>query len=451
MERHFLRRLLQRVAGAALIALLTGCALQRVEPALPPADDTPASGQLLPRAARLRADPVPAPPRDLWERIRRQLTFHTLHNSDIGAAREYYLRQPRYLELIAPRAERYLYYLVDEVERRDLPVELALLPLVESALNPFAYSHQRAAGLWQIMPATADHLGMRRDWWFDARLDLRHSTQYALDYLQALHDDLDGDWLLALAAYNAGKARVMRAMARNRERGLATDFWSLDLPRETRVYVPRLIALSTLIAFDRALGITLPPIPNAPAFAVVDTGGQVEMLRLAELSGLDLLDVRRYNPGQLRWATAPDGDGTVLLPVAVAAPARAALAALPASERITWQHYRIRRGDSLITIARRFDTQVDLLRAANTLQGNLIRAGDTLMIPNSEAWQASLALAARGSTGVRRGYTVRQGDSLYEIARRFNVTIDDIITWNDLDPGRYLQPGQALTLYLDGG
>jgi membrane-bound lytic murein transglycosylase D len=183
----------------------------------------------------------------------------------------------------------------------------------------------------------------------------------------------------------------------------------------------------------------------------VDTGGQIEMLRVAELAGMDLDELRRLNPGQLRWATAPDSQGSLLLPVATAAQVEAAIAALPAEERVTWQHYRIRRGDSLIRIAQRFDTSVERLRGVNGLSGNLIRAGDTLMIPNSEAWQASLALrgAPGASRGARRGYTVRRGDSLYTIARRFDISIDDIITWNDLDPRRYLQPGQALTLYVD--
>ena len=168
----------------------------------------------------------------------------------------------------------------------------------------------------------------------------------------------------------------------------------------------------------------------------------------AQLARLDLRELRRYNPGHLRWATAPDGDGTLLIPVNAAQHTREALASLDDSARVTWQHYRIRRGDSLVRIARRFDTQVGLLRAVNNIDGHLIRAGDTMMIPNSTAWQQSLALSSQSRGTVRRGYTVRRGDSLYEIAERFRVTIDDIIIWNDLDIDRYLQPGQALTLFV---
>jgi membrane-bound lytic murein transglycosylase D len=210
--------------------------------------------QLLPPAQVAKKARKQAPPSDVWERIRRQLQLHTLHNARIGAEREHYLAQSRYIDLVAPRAQLYLYYLVAEVEQRDMPIEIALLPLVESALDPLARSPQGAAGLWQFMPGTADHLGMRRDWWFDARLDLRASTGHALDYLESLHEDFDGDWLLALAAYNSGKARVRRAVARNQRAGKPSDFWSLDLPRETRRYVPRLVALSTLIALTGRSG-----------------------------------------------------------------------------------------------------------------------------------------------------------------------------------------------------
>lgn len=388
------------------------------------------------------------PADDLWQRMRPGLQFAQTQNARVRDAEAYYLDHPGFLAAIEPRARRYLYFLVAEVERRGLPMELALLPLVESLLDPFAVSPQRAAGLWQIMPATADHLGMRRDWWFDGRHDLRVSTAYALDYLTALHREFGGDWLLALAAYNAGKGRVQRALRHNRSLGRPDDFWSLSLPKETRRYVPRLLALSRMISNAETLGVALPAIDNRPAFAVVDLGGQLEMLRAASLAGIDLTELRRYNPGHLRWATPPDLH-ELLVPLERAAQMRAGLASLPGDQRVTWQRYRIRRGDSLIGIAGRFDTEVGLLREVNNLRGNFIRAGDTLMIPDSSAWQESLALASGQRGGVRRGYTVRRGDSLYEIARRFNVSIDQLISWNRLDPQRYLQPGQALTLYVD--
>ncbi|WP_439107573.1 LysM peptidoglycan-binding domain-containing protein [Congregibacter sp.] len=449
MEGSVLNVLSLRAPLIAALLVLGACSIQSDKPQGSTASVTPAA-EILPPARDPGASKKLGPPVDLWDRIRRQLEMHTLHNARIGAAREHYLEQPRYFEITGARAERYLYHLVSEVEARDMPIEIALLPMVESAMNPFAVSNQRAAGLWQIMPGTADDLGIRRDWWFDGRLDVRDSTRHALDFLEGLNADFDGDWLLTLAAYNSGKARVQRAIKRNASRDMPTDYWSLELPRETRRYVPRLIALSTIIAFSEALEVSLHNIPNSPAFEMIDTGGQIEMLRAAELAGIDLIQLRNYNPGQLRWATAPNSDGKILVPMAVAPSFAVSIAQLPDSQRVTWQHYRIRRGDSLIRIAKNFDTQVGLLREVNNLDGNLIRAGDTLMIPDSAAWQESLALAQKGSTGVRRGYTVRRGDSLYEIAARFDVTIDNIISWNQLDPRRYLQPGQSLTLFLSG-
>jgi membrane-bound lytic murein transglycosylase D len=299
------------------------------------------------------------------------------------------------------------------------------------------------------MPATGRHLGLELGWWYDGRRDLRDSTRVALDYLESLHELFDEDWLLALAAYNSGKGRVARARKANREKGLPTDYWSLKLPRETRNYVPKLIALSQIVAYPNAFDVTFPQVPNKPAFDVADTGGQLEMSRAAELAGIEMSTLRSLNPGQLRWATSPDMPAELLLPVGTAAHFELQVARLTPEDRVQWQHYRIERGDSLIRIANKFDTEVGLLREVNGVRGSMIRAGDTLMIPKGGAWSASLAMATTGETK-ERGYRVRRGDSLYVIADKFDVSINDIVTWNALDPGKYLQPGQKLTLYVSG-
>ncbi|MEM6484134.1 MAG: LysM peptidoglycan-binding domain-containing protein [Pseudomonadota bacterium] len=450
------RRFLEKLALLKVVLAVSACTTVS-PPGTGPADPEPlerpeAVVKADPYDVRIDPSKLPLvrPDQDLWLRVRRQLRFEVPDHPEVQRAVAQLRKQRRFAELITPRAKRYLYYLVTEVERRGLPMDLALLPLVESSLDPFAYSYQRAAGLWQFMPATADELGMRRDWWFDARLDVRESTRYALDLLSDYHSEFGGDWYLALAAYNGGKYRVRRAIARNKERGEPTTYWALSLPRETRRYVPRLLAIASLLsegdsAFD------LPPIPNQPAFSAVSTGGQIELLRIADIGGMSLNELRSYNPGQLRWATAPRGSGEILVPIEYAARTRKALEQLPQEERVTWEHYRIRSGDSLIRIARKFDTQVGLLREVNNLRGNLIRAGDTLMIPNNEAWRESLSLSREERRGIERRYRVRNGDSLYTIARRFNLDMADLISWNKLDPGRYLQPGQSLTLYLREG
>ncbi|MFK8048811.1 MAG: LysM peptidoglycan-binding domain-containing protein [Halioglobus sp.] len=387
-------------------------------------------------------------PQDLWERIREQLSFHTIEHASVVAARKHYKRQTNYMPYVSQRAAPYLYHVVNEVEKRGMPIEIALLPILESTYSPFALSSQHAAGLWQIMPGTGRDLGLKQDWWFDGRRDVRESTTAALNYLQELHDDLDNDWLLALAAYNSGKGRVLRAMKANRKKGLATDYWSLKLPRETQRYVPRLVALSGFVAFPDIWKVRLPPIPNEPTFEIVDTLGQIELAKAADLAQVDLITLRAYNPGHLRWATDPARKQELLVPVGTGDRLAEAVAELTPDDRVEWQHYRIKRGDSLSRIAKSFGTQINLIREVNHIKGSRIRAGDTLMIPNGQAWENSLALASSSTTRTRRGYKVRRGDSLYRIAGRFKVSIDELVTWNSLNPRAYLKPGQKLTLYV---
>ncbi|TGD75322.1 LysM peptidoglycan-binding domain-containing protein [Mangrovimicrobium sediminis] len=417
---------------------------------------TPAAGQeahsATAKAQPARARPAPtaeAVQDDLWVTLRAGLRWQDIERAEVDRERERYLAQHNYFDLVGERAAYYLKYIADEVERRDMPMEVALLPLVESTLDPFATSPNHAAGLWQIMPATGRHLGLRQDWWYDGRRDLRDSTRAALDYLEALHRDFDGDWMLALAAYNSGGGRVASAQRSNARRGKPTDFWSLSLPRETRYYLPRLLALSQIIGDPERYGVELPPLANTPAFTVVATGGQLELSRAALLAGVEPAALRALNPGQLRWATSPDAAQELLVPVGSETSFNAGIAALDPEQRVRWDHYRIRRGDSLIRIARKFDTEVALLREVNSIRGNLIRAGDTLMIPSGGDWSGSLAMTANGKAQ-KRGYKVRRGDSLYRIAGRFKVSIDDIIAWNSLDPEDYLRPGQQLTLYVGG-
>lgn len=390
---------------------------------------------------------VNATPDDLWERLREGLTWEVVDNPKVAAARDNFLGQDEYLPVVAERSSRYLHYIIEEVEARGLPAEIALLPLVESTLNPFALSPGNAAGLWQIIPTTGRHLGLTSNWWYDGRRDLRDSTSAALDYLETLHDEFDGDWLLALAAYNSGGGRVKRAIARNEQRGRPTDYWSLSLPRETRGYVPKLLALASIVAEPEVYGATLPPVENRPAFAVADTGGQIELARAAELAGVDIGTLRALNPGQLRWATAPGLGEEILLPVDTLERFEQGIADLDPADRVRWQHYTIRRGDNLSRIARKFGTRVAMLKEVNKLRGSLIRAGDTLLIPQGGDWSGSLAMNGAAKS---HDYQVKRGDSLYRIAGRFNVSVNDIVSWNSLDPSAYLKPGQQLTLYLNG-
>lgn len=452
---NYLYKLLLVISSFFAIA---GCQVLPSGDAVDSARETTATSQVQQRSGRGTPDPralrSPTPeqidPDDLWARLRSGMQWDIPDNRQVREARAHYLAQERYFDTITERGALYLHYIVEEIERRDMPLELALLPLVESALDPFALSSQQAMGLWQIMPATGRNLGLDSDWWYDGRRDLRQSTAAALDYLQYLHDNLDGDWLLAVAAYNGGVGRVGRAIVGNSAHGRRTDFWSLPLPAETRNYVPRLLALSSLVGEPDAWELALPPLANAPAFVPVPTNGQIELARAAELADVDLPVLQALNPGHLRWATSP-GATELLLPPERADMFRARLASLSPDERVSWQHYRVKRGDSLSRIARTFSTRVDLLREANDIQGSLIREGSTLLIPQGD-YAASALAANSGSAQIEpRDYKVRRGDSLYRIARRFKVKVEDLIAWNALNPRGTIYPGQQLTMYVRGG
>ena len=471
--------------------------------------------------------PPPAPAwNDLLAGLRAGFSLPPVANARIDAERAWFVRHPDYLARVFTRAQRYMPWIVEQLEARGLPLELALLPIVESAYDPFAYSHGRASGLWQIVPGTGRRFGIRQNWWYDGRRDAVDATNGALDYLAYLHELMDGDWLLAVASYNSGEGNVLRAKRRNARQGKPTDFWNLDLPRETEAYVPRLLALVDLVRDPAAHGLTLPTLEDAPQFVVADIGSQLDLALAAELAGLDLDTLYSWNAGFNRWATDPDGPHRLLLPIEAAPRFAAALAALPDDERVRWQRHRINAGDTLSTIAGRYHTTIAAIRQANNLRGNTIRAGQYLMIPVAakpltdyslsagERRAATQAVARSGTrvehtvaagesfwsisrrygvglrelakwnglaprdtlsigqrlvvwteqaqaappTGVaasgiattrKLNYTVRRGDSLYLIAKRFRITVSDLLRWNGLDADKVLRPGQRLTMYVD--
>ncbi len=414
----------------------------------------------LPSVVQAPVGPVPrAEPENLWVRIRDGLGLPEPDNARVKVQLNWYARHPEYLDRAFARSEPFLHFIQQEVEARHMPSEIALLPVVESAFRPFAYSHGRAAGLWQFIPSTGRRFGLKQNWWYDGRRDVYASTRAALDYLNQLKNDFNGDWLLALAAYNSGEGTVLAAQARNRRRGRPTDFWHLGLPRETRAYVPKLLALGELIAHPKRYGITLPPIPDKPFLAVVQIRSQIDLARAAQLSGLSLDEIYRLNPGFNRWATAPDGPHRLLLPKDDAAAFLGKLAELPPHERISWARHRIRPGESLSVIARRYHTTVAVLRRINKLRGNRIRAGHHLLIPVASeslahyrlsAGQRRLALRRVSRSGHKEVHVVRPGDTLWQIARNFGVSLRALARWNGLAPGDVLPLGRKLVIWKRG-
>ena len=393
---------------------------------------------------------------DVWQRIRGQLTFDIPQNKRMIVQRDWYARHPSYLTRVAKRAEPFLYYIVEELEKNNVPVELALLPVVESAFDPFAYSHGRASGMWQFVPATGTRFNMKQNWWYDGRRDIVASTSGAIQYMKYLHKFFDGDWLLALAAYNSGEGRVQRAVRKNKRLGKKTDFWSLDLPKETRAYVPKLLALADIVKRPEHFSLKLYEIPNEAVIAQVDIKSQLDLAKAAKLADLSLPELQRLNPGFNRWSTDPDGPHRLLLPKHKIAHFEQGLAKLTKDERLAWQRYKIKSGDNLGAIAKKFHTSVQLIRQVNGISGNQIRAGKHLLIPVAAKSLDSYILSqdqriakkqARPQKGMKLTHNVVSGDNLWDIGQRYKVSGKKIAKWNGFAPRDPLKLGQKLVIW----
>ena len=325
------------------------------------------------------ADSIPVA--DLWARMRTGFDLPSVDTETVSDHIDKYLKHPHLFTQLLQRGEPYLFHILNRLEQDGMPAELALLPIVESAFDPFATSPTGAAGIWQFMPATATYLGLNQDGWYDGRRDVIASTEAALDYLGKLHKRFNGDWYLALAAYNAGGARVQRAISNNRDSGKPLDFWHLRLPAETQSYIPKLIALRTIIENPDMYSISLPQLSDSRYFSTVDIQGQLELKVAARLTGISLQELQRLNPGYGLSITPPGRTHTLLVPDSVADLFRTRLAQLPQDQRIQSIRHRIRLGENLSTIAQQYRTTVSDIRRANRLEGSKIIAGDLLIIP----------------------------------------------------------------------
>ncbi|MDP2560212.1 LysM peptidoglycan-binding domain-containing protein [Psychrobium sp. 1_MG-2023] len=393
---------------------------------------------------------------NLWQRINMQFALEHPQNEQILRQLNWYKKHPTYITRISKRAELYLHFIVEEVEKRNLPIEIALLPVVESSFDPFAYSHGQASGMWQIVSGTGKRFGLDQNWWYDGRRDIYASTHAALDYLEYLHKYFDGNWLHALAAYNSGEGRVRRAINKNRKAGKKTDFWSLKLPKETRDYVPKLLAFSELIREPQKHGMKWPHLDNQAVLTRVDSKSQIDLATAAEFAQLPLEKLHKLNPGFSQWATDPDGDHLLMLPIANATAFTTAIANTTKSDRMKWLRYKIKSGDSLSTIAHRHKTKVSVIKKMNDLSSNNIRAGQHILIPTSAAdgsvyTLSSLNRIAKQSNTSRRGsksnYTVKAGDSLWTIAKKYKVNHKSLAKWNSLGLKDTLKLGRKLVIW----
>ena len=460
-----------------------------------------------------------------WYQLQEGMQLTPVDNPRVRVQLKWFLDHPGYLQRVMERARPILPFVLDELEQRNLPSELALLPIVESAYQAFAYSHGRASGMWQIIPSTGRFLGLKQNWWYDGRRDIIESTHAAISYLDSLAKQFDGDWELALAAYNAGPGKIRSAVRYNKKKKRPTDFWHLTRIRnETRAYVPKMFALRELFANPEKYHLNLIPVTNQVSYEVVELDGQIDLALAADLAGISVNQLYQLNPAFNRWATAPKGPHRLLLPRDKAEQFKIGVAQVPPSKRINWVRHKIRNGETLSHISRKYRSTVALIKEVNNIRGHQIRAGKYLMVPTAtrslntytlsensrvaniqntnrkgnkrvhivrsgqSLWSISrsygvttralakwngiapidtLSVGQKLVVWTRAGaaqtvsvnqtrpsnalhalrYTVRQGDSLYLIASRFNIKVSDIKRWNRI--GKYLQPGQKLKLYVD--
>jgi len=394
---------------------------------------------------------------DLFDRMRAGFAFDEVQEPAIDEQLAWFEHNPEYLDRVFQRGQRYLYHVITEVEARGMPTEFALLPVVESAYEPFAYSVSRASGLWQFIPATGVRFGLRQNWWYDGRRDVIESTRAALDYLQELHDEFNGDWLLAIAAYNVGEAWVERAIASNAAAGRPTDFWHLNLPAETRAYVPKLLALKRMMAEPERYGLAFAPIPNEPYFAVIDTDSQIDLKVAAQLAGTSYDELVALNPGYNRWATDPGGPQRMLVPIDQADAYEAALKALPPEDRVRYVVHEVGKHETLPMIAKRYGTSAAVIAKLNELPGARVTPGESLKIPEIGARLPDKVLIAAAridqpetDEGGRKQhqivYRVRAGDTLFSIARRNNMPVSALARLNNMGSSDSLVTGQRLVL-----
>lgn len=424
--------------------------------ASPPAEPAPPPPPATPAPEAQPATLAPAQYADLFDRIRTGFILPDPEQTAIDRQLNWYASNPDYLQRAFGRADMYLYYIVTQLESRHMPLELALLPVIESAFEPYAYSRARAAGLWQFIPATGSRFGLKQDWWYDGRRDIVASTNAALDYLQALHDEFNGDWLLAVAAYNCGELAVEHAVQVNQAEHRQIDFWHLRLPRETEAYVPKLLAMKRLVQDPAKYGLEFSPIPNEPYFERVSTGGQINMQVAAQIAGITAEEVYDLNPAFHRWATDPTGPFYLLMPVNASPVFTQNVTDLTPDERMGVEHYEIRRHDSVFSVARNFKTTPEVLRKLNTLPGGRLTVGEDIEVPaTTYALPENVRLAAARVDGRARWgryvqfQVVRRGDSLWSIARHYRMNARTLARMNGISVHHLLRPGEKLRLYAN--
>jgi membrane-bound lytic murein transglycosylase D len=398
----------------------------------------------------------------VWDRMQALYALPEVDNARIDREINWFLKNPEYLARVQQRAEPFMHFILNELEAKNLPGELALLPVIESAFNPDAQSPAQASGIWQFIPPTGRLYGLKQNGWYDGRRDVVESTQAATAFLKQLSNNFNNDWLLALASYNAGPGNIRNAIDRNQDKGRPTDFWSLDLNNETSSYVPKLLAVAKIFGNPEKYNVNLQHIPDRPYFEQVDVNSQLNLHKAAEMAETPVNHFLHLNPGFNRKTTHPDGSNRLLIPVSKANAFKEKLAELPKderqngpTERVKWQYHTVASSDSLEGIAQQYGTTADEIIAVNHLDDARVAEGKILLIPSAYSDQdndnggnvAERSHSPHAAVIARaQSYTVKKGDTLSSVAAHFSVDKSDIISWNKLSGKAPLKPGQKITL-----
>ncbi|HUW97988.1 MAG TPA: LysM peptidoglycan-binding domain-containing protein [Acidiferrobacter sp.] len=394
---------------------------------------------------------------NLWNRIRAGFRLPRMEGPRVARYEQWFANNPQYVNRMLQRANLYLYQIVQDVQKRNMPMEIALLPAIESAYSPVAYSRSAAIGLWQFEPATGRLWGLKNNWWYSGERDIIASTNAALDYLQALHKQFHS-WNLALAAYNAGQGTVATAIAHNEALGLGTHYADLRLPLQTQRYVPKLMAFVNIVRDPAKYGLQLRAIPDSPYFVRVNAGSQIDLSVIARLANMSLKQLYAINPGFTHQTTAPGGPHTILVPVATKAALLEGLSQLPPQDRMQWARHRIRPGDSLYRIAHEYGVSIAAIRSTNHLYGRFLRVGRNLLIPMAgrrlvvghrvhRTRRRTEVSLARNHGRIRIIHRVRPGDTLWSIATRYRVYVGQLERWNLLHAHGVLRLGQRILIW----
>ncbi|MCK5876626.1 MAG: LysM peptidoglycan-binding domain-containing protein [Candidatus Marithrix sp.] len=441
------------------------------------AEKTLTIGQAVAKAIKIVPDRKGFNSRDsannLWDKVHKGYSFPSVNNHQIQRQMDKFLSNPSYFQRISRKANPYFYQIIKEVETRGLPMELALLPAIESAFEAKAISHKSAAGLWQFMPATGKYFGLAQNKWYDGRRDIVASTKAALNYLQTLYNMFDNDWFLALAAYNYGEGNVGKAIRRNLKNNRPTDFWSLELPRETREYVPKLLAFAKIVANPKAYGVKLRSIANHPYFERVSIDRQVDLSIVSQLSGMPISELKLLNPGYRRGVTSPKGPHNINLSVSTVHQFKQRLAQIPpdlkliktvafATKRITKRksvkyksakisskkqvkkttaNYQVRKGDTLWKIAKRYNTTIAKIRKLNNLgKTTSLKVGQRLAITAKKF----IRTASKNDEKLKK-HRVRRGDNWWVLAKQYGTTVSLLKKLNKFR-SNYLKVGKFLVV-----